>query len=224
MSVCRNNLRQISLALHVYRTDHSAFPIYGDEISNPAAQRWWKKLALPAPEFTQSTFGPDPFMMPRIGGVFACPLNRGRIVTMEYLVGSGQPIGSKAEIRLPSLISYGYNAYGIGWRHRPLSVGGRLSDTANPFSSHYATSEASVRAPSDLIVVGDEFSRSRDAARDGHVYGSGGISPLIAPVGRDTFADGHLEVEDMRETFAATDAQLRRWNIDNEPHRDLLND
>lgn len=247
MAVCRNNLQQISVALHVYRADYSAFPLYGDEMFNPDPERWWRKLALPAPHFTQSTLGPTPFMMPRIGGVFACPLNRGQSVTMEYGVGSGQPIGSTAEIRLPSMISYGYNAYGVGWKSRPLGVGGRLSDPAFQFSSHLPTSEASIRAPSDLIVAGDEFSRSRNAARDGHVYGTWGISPLIAPVVRNTyptktpprkqeaflkhrgrahraFADGHLELEDMRKTFAATDAQLRRWNIDNEPHRDLLND
>ena len=246
MSVCRNNLRQISVALHVYRTDHSAFPLYGVEDLNSEPPMWWKKLALPAPQFTQSTLGPTPFMMPRIGGVFACPLNRGQSVTMEYGVGSGQPIGSTAEIRLPSMISYGYNAYGVGSQSRPFGVGGRLSDPARQFGSHLPTSEASVRAPTDLIVVGDEFSRSRNAAQDGLVRGSWG-SPIISPIAHEyrisktppkkqepflkhrgranrAFADGHLELEDMRKTFAATDAQLRRWNIDNEPHRDLLND
>jgi prepilin-type N-terminal cleavage/methylation domain-containing protein/prepilin-type processing-associated H-X9-DG protein len=246
MAICRNNLQQISVAVHVYRTDHSAFPLYGVEDLRSEPPMWWKRLSLPAPQFTQSTLGPSPFMMPRIGGVFACPLNRGQSVSMEYGVGSGQPIGSTAEIRLPSIISYGYNAYGVGWESRPLGVGGRLSDLAHQFGSHLPTSEASVRAPSDLIVVGDEFSRSRNAAWDGHVYVDWG-APFIAPVGRETyrsktppkkqeaflkhrggahraFADGHSELEDMRKTFAATDAQLRRWNIDNEPHRDLLND
>jgi hypothetical protein len=34
--------------------------------------------------------------------------------------------------------------------------------------------------------------------------------------------DGHLESEDVRKPFAASDAELKRWNVDNEPHRDLL--
>ena len=36
------------------------------------------------------------------------------------------------------------------------------------------------------------------------------------------FVDGHLESEDLRPQFRATDAQLRRWNADYLPHRDVL--
>jgi prepilin-type processing-associated H-X9-DG protein len=167
---------------------------------------------------------------------------------MEYVVGSGQPIGSTAEMRLPSWISYGYNAFGIGHRGRTLGVGRMLSDPTKPFSAHVGTPEAAVMKPSDLIVLGDEFSRSRNALLDAFVRWSDHRTPQIGPVayteswssktppkkqeaflkhrGRANraFADGHLELEDMRKTFAATDAQLRRWNVDNEPHRELLKD
>ena len=241
MAVCRNNLRQISVALHVYRTDHHAFPLHGSPDLNSAPPMWWKKLALPAPQFTQSTLGPAPFLMPRIGGVFACPLNQGASRPMQF--------GTAVEtfpVRLPSIILYGYNAYGLGFFAKPLGVGGILSDVANPFSLHRETPDSAIRRPSDLIVVGDEFCRSRRASLDGHMPQGWG-SPIISAVVNDVtlikyppkkqqpflnhrgranraFADGHLEVEDMRKTFPATDAQLRRWNIDNEPHRELLTD
>jgi len=35
------------------------------------------------------------------------------------------------------------------------------------------------------------------------------------------FVDGHVELEDFRKPFIATDEYLRRWNTDNEPHREI---
>ena len=35
------------------------------------------------------------------------------------------------------------------------------------------------------------------------------------------FCDGHVESEDFSKPFLPTDDYLRRWNIDNQPHRDL---
>jgi prepilin-type processing-associated H-X9-DG protein len=36
------------------------------------------------------------------------------------------------------------------------------------------------------------------------------------------FLDGHVEVEEMRRPFNPSDEELRRWNIDHQPHRDKL--
>ena len=52
------------------------------------------------------------------------------------------------------------------------------------------------------------------------------IADFIAHHGRANraFVDGHLESEDLRPNFRATDSQLCRWNIDNLLHRNLLRD
>jgi len=114
---------------------------------------------------------------------------------------------------------------------------GGNSPNNNPWGSQQSTPESSVRAPSDMIAVGDEFLRSRNAALDGMIRGEAMIAPVsgfdsgdqwsyyspknppkkqpsfIAHHGRANraFVDGHLESEDMRKPFAATDAQLKRW-------------
>ncbi len=109
------------------------------------------------------------------------------------------------------------------------------------------TLESTIRVPSDMIALGDEFLRSRnsylDAAlsRDGTIapatfYDNVGVYPSRTPPKRQpgfkahqgranrVFVDGHLESEDLRGPFTAPDTALRRWNIDHEPHRDRLFD
>ena len=34
------------------------------------------------------------------------------------------------------------------------------------------------------------------------------------------FCDGHVESEDFTQPFIASDDYLRRWNFDNQPHRE----
>ena len=102
-------------------------------------------------------------------------------------------------------------------------------------------------APSDLIALGDEFLRSRNPAldavmsRDGTIapatfYGSVSVYSSKTPPKKQpgfkthhgranrAFVDGHLESEDLHKPFTASDAELKRWNVDNEPHRDRLYD
>ena len=140
----------------------------------------------------------------------------------------------------PSFIAYGYNAHGA---NNGFGLG--LSGPIWPVQK--AAPESAVRAPSDMIAVGDEFLRSRSATLDALMSDNDMIAPATyhgsasdypskkippkkqpgfeAHHGRANraFVDGHLESEDLRPLFAASDAQLKRWNIDNEPHRDLLN-
>jgi prepilin-type processing-associated H-X9-DG protein len=96
-----------------------------------------------------------------------------------------------------------------------------------------------------MIALGDSFDRSPSAPLDGYfpydaaifpsayanyVDTSGNVPPpkqqpaFLAHRGRANraFVDGHIEPEDMRAPFAATDVELQRWNLDNEPHREYL--
>jgi prepilin-type processing-associated H-X9-DG protein len=102
-----------------------------------------------------------------------------------------------------------------------------------------------VRAPAGMIALGDAFDRSPSASLDGVFDTSAAIFPtadanyigyfgvvpppkrqpaFIAHHGRANraFVDGHIEPEDMRAPFAATDVELQRWNLDNKPHREYL--
>jgi prepilin-type processing-associated H-X9-DG protein len=156
-----------------------------------------------------------------------------------YIDASGREVRI-GETLVPSFTAYGYNAWGS---HNGLGLG--LFGPLWPVKK--AASESAVRAPSDMIAVGDEFVRSRNQALDGLMSREGTIGPATyygsvsvyssktppkkqpgfkAHHGRANraFVDGHLELEDLRLPFVASDAQLKRWNIDNEPHPELLND
>ena len=244
-AVCRNNLRQISIATASYTSTHGTFPLFNDEFPHTLG-RWWMRLDLPITYADGKSFGLMEHETRRLDGVFHCPLNLGTRETMEYGIGSGQPIGSKAAIMLPSWIAYGYNAWGAGDWNASLGLGGSVPRPAD--RTVFPTFESAVRAPSDMLAFGDCFSRSKNPSLDAWMFPStANIGPetyvaaasqngMIIPIKKQptflrhrgranrSFVDGHLETEDMRKPFAATDAQLSRWNADHLPHRNLLQD
>ena len=236
---CRNNLRQIILGINLYTTTHGAFP--------PCYGRWWTLLELPLTDVRGTNFYRVAVPYRCLGGVFRCPLNQGPVRTMYYGIGSGQLVGSSEQIRIPSLTAYGYNAWGGGQAEVDwLGLGG-YSPMPGPLSAAApGTPESAVRSPSEMIAAGDAFVRSRNPTLDAAPSDSEIIAPsaiigggyydtkspgkkqpsFTAHHGRANraFVDGHLESEDMRKPFAASDAQLKRWNVDNEPHRNRLGD
>jgi prepilin-type N-terminal cleavage/methylation domain-containing protein len=247
-TVCKSNLRQIITAINGYVTDEQYYPaytaanghIYGD---------WWRMIDLPITYYDQQWLSDPPVSLTMLGGVFRCPLNQGTIVTMVFGYGSGRPEGSTEELLWPIWNSYGYNAWGTGYYHDRLGLGGYSAPPIPPapmFPMAGRTPESAVGSPSDLIVAGDHFLRSHDAAKDGASSQFGMIGPSTTfnrgpldsktpPKKQPAFkrhrgfanracADGHVEPEDMRKPFAATDAQLMRWNTDNQPHREKLPD
>jgi prepilin-type N-terminal cleavage/methylation domain-containing protein/prepilin-type processing-associated H-X9-DG protein len=239
-TVCRNNLHQIDLALSMYATEQREFPAFytQDSIDGPGSDgTWWVLLKLPIYYVYGTNIGSVPVPIPwqRLGGVFSCPLNGGLIGTMGFGTGEGKWQGSSEEILLPSQMAYGYNDGGVQGPGGSLGLGcGIRLDQ--------------VRAPGEMFALGDQFNRSPYPTLDGMMSEDGTIAPqcnlsnpnvyydgistippksqpgFLAHHGRANraFVDGHLEAEDMRQPFAATDEQLRRWNYDDQPHRDLL--
>jgi prepilin-type N-terminal cleavage/methylation domain-containing protein/prepilin-type processing-associated H-X9-DG protein len=250
-ATCRNNLRQISVALALYTTTHGFFPPARGFLppgSAPAPDlEWMSYLDLTktylTPQGSEINFSPEGML----GGVFRCPFDRGRIVTVfEISLGQlGAPI--RLATRLPG--SYGYNAWSITVGPGENSLG--LAGT-HDFQTKITTPtrDTAVAAPSEMIALGDDFSRSINPAYDGFislphmniapavhsavnlVKGSKSEPPpkkqptFVSHRGRANraFVDGHLEAEDMRRPFKATDTELRRWTKDHLPHRELLRD
>lgn len=237
-AVCRNNLRQLALGMHLYRTTHNAFPPFGDSPS--VYGTWWTQLELPITFVTGTNFSAAPYAYRILGGVFRCPLNTGAIETRLFAVGSGQPVGSTDEILIPRLSAYGYNAFGAGFPWERLGLGGYGTDVDFRGPMNDVTHESQLVAPADMIALGDGFVRSINSAKDGAQSEYGRIAPssnaggdgspsgtpwkkqpaFLAHNGRANraFEDGHLEAEDMRKRFTASDFEMRRWNVDHEPH------
>jgi len=225
-AACRSNLRQLSLALSLYVSQNAAFPINAS---------WVESLGLPMPEVPIPNVPTNvgPLLTRHLGGVFLCPLNSGSIRWDDTL--------------RPGYCSYGINIWGGNYGNDPsltLGLGGYVS--AADWEVRTPTRDTQVLAPAEMIALGDNFSRSTNSGRDGQTDDTG---EFITPFGsvaltsynaryklspkrqpgflahhsraNRAFADGHLESEDMRARFQATDAQLARWNADHQPHRDV---
>ncbi len=257
-AICVNNLRQLSLALQSYTATHERFPLYEPHMSTMSDLRdkpWWEALELPRtwewgtnyPGAEHSQIIPIPWR--RLKGVWRCPLNEGPIQILIYGYGSGQvdsegELTRREEMQHPTDNCYGYNAWGVGQIYSGYGLGGLWP---NPRERLRSTPESAVRSPSDMVALGDIFTRSVNSTRDGTMNLLGRISPVsdynsygnnsknVPPKKQPAFiahrrranrafVDGHIEVEDMRRNYAATDAQLQRWNNDNLPHREFLRD
>jgi prepilin-type N-terminal cleavage/methylation domain-containing protein/prepilin-type processing-associated H-X9-DG protein len=264
-AVCKNNLRQIHLAVQLYVTTHNIFPPnyawenYPQSATDSRFRQWETKLELNTRDTTIPNPNPplnnpptkDDLEYTVMGGVFQCPLNRGSKATAWWKVEGGD----KVDFWILPYNAYGYNSWGTGGNGDLLGLGGSsfgprpLNKTPFRF-----TRESAVLRPAEMLALGDIFLRSKNPALDGFqslrlgldgsqiapsVIGGGGWigSPpqSIKPKeqvsfkmhhGRANraFVDGHLESEDMRNSFKGTDEQLKRWNIDNLPHRDRLQD
>jgi prepilin-type N-terminal cleavage/methylation domain-containing protein len=176
-TVCKSNLRQIITAINGYVTDEQFFPAFSATNGHPYGD-WWVAIDLPLTYYDQQWLDDPPHSATGLGGVFRCPLNPGTIVTMHFEMGSARTPGSTEEVLLPGWNSYGYNAWGTGLCWDRLGVGGYSGPLPAPLLPVAGrTPEAAVRSPSDLIVAGDRFLRSKDAAKDGAQSSTGLIGP-----------------------------------------------
>src|SRR6266567_6589603 len=111
-TVCRNNLRQLGIALRTYVSDFNAYPIYTTvhhDVPDPSQPppplgqvwTWYQQLApYVGMACTNDNYGP---IMP-VRGVFLCP-SYARVAQLNY---DGMQIGA-----------YGYNFGGTGRLARP---------------------------------------------------------------------------------------------------------
>ena len=219
---CKNNLRQIGLALGMYLGDFAKYPLS----DSPVEEKFWFAYLEP---YAGSAWE-DP--------LFSCPSGLGffhwRGVTSQTL-GYGDPAGD-----------YGYNIAGCGGKGPigsdapELGLGGTVF-RLKPYSSA-ALPELGVKVPSDMIAFGDEMSRmSGNVISMGNARLSIDSAFLNVPdslvqelktrarkrhngSANVTFCDGHTESIKLMTLFGRSDATLKRWNNDNQPHREQLLD
>jgi prepilin-type N-terminal cleavage/methylation domain-containing protein/prepilin-type processing-associated H-X9-DG protein len=224
---CKSNLRQLGLGLIMYVGDFEKYPL-GE---SPLEQKLWF-------EYLESYVGSvweDP--------VFRCPAGDNKFtwrgvsrISTEGILETGAPVGD-----------YGYNRHGCSgvgqmgnsaaWRVGEFGLGGTIFNM-EPYQVS-ALAESRVKVPSEMIALGDALQRmsgrilSLDIAMltiEGFMFG--GESSLAEHErkarnrhvghGNITFCDGHVEGIKLRKLFGTSDASLRRWNIDNLPHRERL--
>jgi len=215
---CRSNLRQLGLQLAMYVQDRGAYPI-----------TWYAQTNLVGTHVRV-----DGVVSPHRedNGIKRCPTHRyGSAST-----GGGIALAS-------SETSYGYNEAGY------VGSKGLLPNESLGLSGLEANGphvrEAEVRAPSDMIALGDSLAllpkSGSDLPADTVMEPHAGIMHRQETLeyrnpdakwrvkqagarhrnqGNVVFCDGHVEAIPFRRLFLdRDDASLQRWNRDNEPHR-----
>jgi prepilin-type N-terminal cleavage/methylation domain-containing protein/prepilin-type processing-associated H-X9-DG protein len=232
---CKNNLRQLGVALNSHVTDAGAYPLhigpeYIAEFESPVwgKELWhlnWWFIQLNAQMRTPAG-SPDALFDRK--SVFRCP-STPLLKTPFPDWGNGP--------------SYGYNTEGLrNWAPIPAASRLDLGLGGNYISGRWqATLEAEVKAPSDMIALADSWNGTTSGHIDGGFLTLQRELPFTQPdvayreritriahrmhngTVNVVFCDGHVETPKFAaHLFDRSDASLRRWNKDNEAHRERL--
>jgi prepilin-type N-terminal cleavage/methylation domain-containing protein/prepilin-type processing-associated H-X9-DG protein len=200
---CKNNLRQMSIALKLYVDDFEKYPFTADFSQGKV---WYN------------------FLEPYLSGntnVFNCPSYKGHngfkwVKSTIYYFGG----------------SYGYNGFGsrsLTYQYRSnrdlLGLGGDRS-FRNQLSMK-AVEESRILHPSNMLAMGDSMETAygeitgyllnlKDGQREGK-------SRHVSSV-NSTFCDGHVEQSSRKELVQSSDFRMKRWNNDNLPHQESWKD
>lgn len=207
---CRNNLAQIGKAIALYTSDFSVYPgTRGAPISVTP-----RSASNGPPQWDQMW---DHRLLPYVFGnrkVFSCPAD---------MTPPGWPPFPPTNSLLTNY-SYGYNAFGTAVQFPNLNLGlGYPGIPENNLTSPILeVNESQIRAPSDMVAVGDltDFPGVFDVT-----IKPNSPSPYAgAPAARHdgganiVFCDSHIEFAKRTNWIASTDLARRRWNSDHEPH------
>lgn len=238
---CKNNLRQLGIALNLYTLDHERFPGNGAIYS-------WNLLGSP-PRFGGLVEKGMAWLYPYINGayrtnhrtsyysytpddipppVFFCPGEK------PHTTGWTLRDGVKFE---HIQIGYAYNEIGVGTlidSSRSLGLGPVVQNVArngsinNKAGWHHMTPERVV-SPSQMIALGDSNEYAYPESWLTPFKKSQKLSTLEGPhkMGKTAnvvFVDGHVEAGRNEEWVARTENARARWNNDSLPHPESWDD
>ncbi|MBI4660179.1 MAG: type II secretion system protein [Verrucomicrobia bacterium] len=212
---CKVSLRQLGVGLHSFVTDRGVYPL--DSGGDPED---------PKNRFHDNEVSWLYVLQPHTG------LNR------TWTCPAGVRMIKDTKAPVPNAyrpVFYGYNGWGIGTAN---GLGGKEPPIPGGNGPRGAlmtpVSESDVRVPSDTMAFADGFrgsvKRTMDIGyvlqRDAYVTSDdviAGARKLHRGKVNAVFCDGHAESQRLdRVFFDRSDEALRRWNRDNEPHRERL--
>ncbi len=191
---CKNNLRQIGIAMELYVQDFKYYPrIDGEQDGDDNPLNWDNRLLR---------------YLGNNADVFVCPA-AGAAGRWTNVFNSWNP-------------SYAYNTDGIGPRG-DSTLGFNNGFWFYQHGETIGVADGQVANPSDMIMVGDidivagfwTGSCLNPLHREnlpGTRHNNGA---------NIVFVDGHVEFGRRAYWLSKTESQVRRWNIDNLPHQEL---
>lgn len=210
---CKNNVRQLGIALQLYSTDNACYPYLTDM---DRKSTWFTAIA----KYYGNNYD-----------VMVCPTFKGEYHPKDALIFYA---GGWSGWRDPTTtngiagLSYGYNGYGIGSADKwlptfwaPLGLGLVVLTGQQP---HY-TKTYGVVNPSDMIAIADSMPQPGYPRIYAHLLSinTRNMPPEDRHNGKDNiaFADGHVSNLPHKELIANTEENRRRWNVDHEPHYEV---
>lgn len=209
-AACKGNVRQLGLALQMYKSDWAAYPYASDANSRAT---WYMAIA----SHYNSNYA-----------IMQCPTFKGDYPpekAVTFLFGIPYMWGPQSPNSVSGL-SYGYNGFGIGsafstsWIHN-LGLGVQV----NPGQRMPSVKVSQVKRPANMIAFADSMPQP----------GYPNIYAFLLSMSRDTkpsderhnggsnvsFADGHVINIPNAQLVEDTDPNRRRWNVDHEPHWEI---
>lgn len=167
-ALCKNNLRQVGLGLHLYVTDHEAYvpvAIYFRDSSFIAWDQALEPYLFPNRPIVPYlyNFGNS---APRVPNpMFVCPFYATNTPNMPFEFAktfTGRPLYAYNQYGVTVNESWdGKNFYGLGFATFIVDPNGNLENNRG------RVKEADVVVPSDMIALGDPFSRSEMPENNG---------------------------------------------------------
>jgi len=228
---CANNLRQLGVALEQFVSDNRGYPFIAENLNPPSRapkENWQDALAPFAGGYRLNT-ARKPYQS---AGLFHCP-------------GANPPVCPT----FPQGIvysDYGYDAVGITTlfdTNGSLGLSPWMGSSTNqlaplpiaPFEVNQPVRESQIASPADMMAIGDGFVGNSRIIRDSgtSLWRTVGAEDLAGSTRRAyarhqekaeiAFCEGHVENHRLQTLFADdSDSALRRWNRDNQPHRERL--
>jgi prepilin-type N-terminal cleavage/methylation domain-containing protein/prepilin-type processing-associated H-X9-DG protein len=219
-TTCKNNVRQLGLAVGLYCSDNARYPFVTDI---RIQSTWYTAIA----NYYGSNFA-----------VMACPTFKGEYPPERAMYFFP---GGFSGYRPPSApggiggLSYGYNAYGLGAADKwntvqqgtwaPLGLGTIAFITPPGVDPPKSVGAYSVLKPSEMIMIADSMPQPNYPIYYAHMLSINTVDqpPADRHRGNDNvvFADGHVAAIPHKKLIANNEENRRRWNIDNEPHNEI---